>query len=81
MPTRQNVLSIHKAILLTMMLSCLSGCATLSGNCSSLPLVEYPPQFKELLAGEILTAGNATKRFVRESINLRDAVRACKGEK
>jgi hypothetical protein len=66
---------------LMMTLSLLSGCVTTSGPCSAIPLIEYDNAFKDKLASEIFSAGPTVRRFTRESIQLRDAVRACKGAK
>jgi hypothetical protein len=62
-----------------MMTSCISACSTPIGNCSALTLVEYDNAFKTKLDAEVFASGPTTRRFVRDSIQLRDAVRACKG--
>lgn len=58
----------------------LSGCVT-DGNCKFLPLREYDDGFKRAFAIEVgvIPAESATIQFVADSIQLRDAVRACKG--
>lgn len=61
-----------------MTLNCLTACSTPSGPCSTLPLIEYDQAFRVRLNQETLLAGPTTRRFVREAVALRDAVRACK---
>lgn len=65
------------------MMLLLTGCATPSGDCSFLPLREYDNAFQEKLANELEKAGDKTAffLFVEGEIELRDAVRACKGQK
>lgn len=67
-------------MLLVPMLILMSGCATPQGNCKVIPLREYDQSFKINLANEMLVAPEKTKEFVKDSIALRDAVRACKGD-
>ena len=79
----RNGLLTRLALPLALSLTFLSGCATPSGNCSAIPVTEYGDGFKISLALELapLPEGSATVRFIGDSIALRDAVKACKGEK
>jgi len=67
---------------LALSLTFLSGCQTPSGNCKAIPVTEYDFAFVSAFAGEVasIPADAVTVRFIADSIALRDAVRACKGE-
>lgn len=69
--------------LLATSLLLLSGCGHAIGNCDFIPLKEYDDGFRERLADEIASSEDepATVEFIVDAIRLRDAVRACKGEK
>lgn len=75
----RNLLALPLALSLTF----LSACAADTGDCKFLPLREYNDGFKERFVEELTytPAESATIEFVADSIQLRDAVRACKGEK
>jgi hypothetical protein len=81
---RPRSVSLNRlAFPLVLSLTFLSACGHDTGNCRFLPLREYGEGFKETLANELsyAPAESATIVFVADSIQLRDAVRACKGEK
>lgn len=61
----------------------LSGCGHDTGNCSFIPVIEYDAAFTSQFATElhVVEDDSATIQFVADSIQLRDAVKACKGEK
>lgn len=76
---RQNGYVMLTALVLVT--SWLSGCAT-AGSCSLLLLREYNAPFTAKLLGELEAAptGAAWPVFAADSVALRDAVRACRGD-
>ena len=60
----------------------MSGCSR-TGQCSQIPLVEYSQQEQAKLRAEMkpMPADAFTPGFVTQSIELRDAVRACQGSR
>lgn len=64
---------------LSMML--LSGCGagSHSDSCKLLPLVEYGPERTARIVEQAKVAGEDLQRFFVDAVQLRDAVRACRG--
>lgn len=76
----QNAWLLCSILPMTMLLT--TGCATPSGGCDLLPLKSYTPEFNMRLADERAAAprGAAWRQAVVDYADLRDLVRACKGD-
>lgn len=75
MPNTSRLLSLT---LLAMLTSSIAGCSTVPGNCSALPLKEYPRETELVIAAQIQQAPPELKGFAVEASTLRGAVRTCK---
>lgn len=73
---------MHKPMLLLLAASLLIGCAT-AGGCELVALKTYSPEFNQRLADEVGAASldAAWPQAVTDYVGLRDAVRACRGDK
>jgi len=65
--------------LLLMLTPLLGGCWTTASPCRLLPLVEYPKERAAVIVRQIQAAPAELQRFALDAVELRDAVRACRG--
>ncbi len=72
---------MRSAALLALLMPSLAGCVT-AGGCSGIPLAQHPREQERDLAAELEMAppGAVWPGIVTSYVELRDAVRACKGE-
>lgn len=64
-------------------LTLLAACNSVAGSCDAIPMAEYDEAFKAHFVYEVeqnIPETSATMRFIADSIALRDAVVACKGD-
>lgn len=82
MAKRQHASRRPWGIAPTLALIFLSACGTKPGTCDVLPLREYPQAFRDGLASELagFPDGAPIVQFVGDSLELRAAVRGCKGK-
>ncbi len=66
---------------LLMLTPLLSGCleAVSYNGCRTLPLIEYPQEGAVVIVQQIQQAPAELQRFALDAVELRDAVRACRG--
>ena len=67
---------------LPIILFCLSNCATASGSCDLISVVEYDDAFTQKLVAEIAATPkeSAIRAYLSDQTRLRDQIRACKGK-
>lgn len=65
-------------VLSTILLTGCSG-ASLFNGCRALPLVEYPQEKAQVIVQQIRQAPPELQRFALDAVELRDAVRGCRG--
>ena len=67
--------------LLILLASCATGSSggSHSDSCRLLPLVEYPQDRALVIVSQIEQAPPELQRFALDAVELRDAVRACRG--
>lgn len=70
---------LRKLLVLPMM--SLSFCGTVSGSCDSLILRQYDQAYRNRLADELLKAGTTLQAFTVDAVELREQVRACRGNR
>lgn len=72
-----------RLMLLVAAMSCLMSCALVSGNCKYLMVKPYDQVFTLKLVKEIgaTPLDSATRTYLVDQTNLRDQIRACRGDK